>query len=106
MCSGMSSASARVRESLGLHVHPLLRADNQLGICKSIPLIRSIADLTLLSQCSGETPDGKDFEAFIGAEKTEEFKQLFTSWIYKIYRVYLFTVHWYHHLSVHCASDV
>ena len=44
------------------------------------------AGLTRHSQCVGETPDGEDFEAFIGAEKALEFKTLFSSWIYKIYR--------------------
>ncbi|KAF9791998.1 hypothetical protein BJ322DRAFT_1015928 [Thelephora terrestris] len=36
-------------------------------------------------QSVGETIDGKDFEAFIGTEKANEFKQLFSAWIHKIY---------------------
>lgn len=42
--------------------------------------------LTCHSKCSGETPDGQDFETFIGAEKANEMKQLFSNWIHTIYR--------------------
>jgi len=34
----------------------------------------------------GATPGGEDFETFIGVEKAEEIKGLFTSWIHRIYR--------------------
>jgi hypothetical protein len=46
----------------------------------------SVIGLIRRSKCTGETPDGDDFEAFIGTEKATEFKTLFTSWIHKIYR--------------------
>jgi hypothetical protein len=47
-----------------------------------VVLTRSI----LSSNCVGATPDGKDFEAFIGPEKAKEFKALFASWALAIYR--------------------
>ena len=34
----------------------------------------------------GSTRDGQDFEAFIGPQKADEFKRLFSSWISNIYR--------------------
>jgi hypothetical protein len=40
----------------------------------------------LSSQCVGTTPEGLDFEGFIGPQKAKEFKSLFTAWIAKIYR--------------------
>ena len=46
----------------------------------------SVIGLIRPSQCVGETPEGKDFEAFIGTEKAKEIKQLFSSWIHNIYR--------------------
>lgn len=36
------------------------------------------------------TPNGEDFEAFIGAEKAKEFKALFSAWIAQIYRMSCF----------------
>lgn len=45
-----------------------------------------------LSKCSGSTPEGQDFETFIGAEKAQEFRTLFSSWIHKIYHTIHF--HW------------
>jgi hypothetical protein len=46
----------------------------------------------LSSQCAGTTPQGEDFETFIGNEKAKEFKALFSSWVHKIYRVSWFLV--------------
>lgn len=46
----------------------------------------SAVPLSFLSQCFGESPDGQDLEAYMGAEKTREFKELFTGWIRTIYR--------------------
>lgn len=60
----------------------------------------SITGLTALSQCSGETSDGKDFEAYIGAEKAQELKQLFTNWVCEIYRTHSSTIHLCRYLSV------
>ena len=45
-----------------------------------------IPTLSLSSQCVGSTAGGQDFESFLGVEKAKEFKELFSSWIYKIYR--------------------
>lgn len=42
------------------------------------------------SQCAGNTPEGKDFEEFIGTTKANEFRTLFTSWIHTIYRAFQF----------------
>ncbi|KAF9782108.1 hypothetical protein BJ322DRAFT_1110992 [Thelephora terrestris] len=36
-------------------------------------------------QCAGTTPQGQDFESFIGSEKAKEFKALFSSWIHVLY---------------------
>jgi hypothetical protein len=55
----------------------------------------SVISLTHPSQCVGETPDGEDFEVFIGAEKANEIKQLFSSWVYNIYRKLSSTIHQY-----------
>ena len=38
------------------------------------------------SQSVGRTPDGQDFEAFIGTEKAKEFRVLFSNWVHTIYR--------------------
>ena len=45
----------------------------------------SVASLIRRSKCTGETPDGKDFDAFVGAEKAQEIRSLFSNWIHKIY---------------------
>jgi hypothetical protein len=62
----------------------------------SLPLV----SLIRRSQCVGMTPDKQDFAAFIGADKANEFKLLFTNWIYKIYRKRLFAIYLYRCLSV------
>ena len=63
--------------------------ESPLLICEfphTLPL--STASYSILcSQCTGMTPDGEDFEKFIGPKKAEEFKTLFSSWIHKIYRL-------------------
>lgn len=46
----------------------------------------SVTILMCRSKCTGETPEGQDFEAFIGAEKADEIKELFSTWIHTIYR--------------------
>lgn len=66
----------------------------------------SVVVLTYHSKCSGKTTDGQDFEAFIGAEKAEEMKQLFSNWIHTIYRKLSYTVWRCRYLSVHRSSCV
>ena len=58
------------------------------------------------SQCMGETPEGEDFEAFIGAEKAQELKQLFSRWIHKIYRTFFSALRRCSCLPVHHASSI
>ena len=45
----------------------------------SVFCLFSVVILIHYSKCTGETPDGQDFEAHIGAEKAAEFRDLFTS---------------------------
>ena len=52
----------------------------------SLYFVLLLIPLPYSSQCLGETPDGEDFEAFIGTEKANEFKKLFSNWVHKIYR--------------------
>ena len=51
---------------------------------------QSLTRSVFYSQSVGMTPNGEDFEKFIGHEKAEEFKALFSSWIHKIYRSSIF----------------
>ena len=50
------------------------------------------------SQCLGETPDGQDFDAFVGVEKAKEIKGLFSSWIDTIFRT-LNVMHYHPHIA-------
>ena len=52
------------------------------------------------------TPDDEDFEKFVGAEKAKEIKQLFSSWIHKIYRKLSSLVRRCWYLLVHRASSI
>ena len=51
-----------------------------------IPHLRLLTLSTFFSQCAGSTPQGQDFEAFIGTKKATEFKTLFTTWVHTVYR--------------------
>ena len=66
----------------------------------------SVVSLIRRSKCTGETPDGEDFEAFIGAEKATELKSLFTNWVHKIYRELLPTIHRHWRLLVFRSSRI
>ena len=54
-----------------------------VGVCSysfsAVFLIRS-------SHCVGSTAEGRDFESFVGAEKAQEIRTLFSSWIHAVYR--------------------
>ena len=63
----------------------LLRVEGQLDTCEFFSLFLSIIILTCHSKYSGAMPEGQDFKLFIGAEKANEFKILFSNWVHTIY---------------------
>ena len=85
----MLSASALPRESLGWLARAPPKTDALSRICEFLRLTPppqfSLFSIPY-SQCVGMTSGGEDFERFIGREKADEFKALFSSWIHKIYR--------------------
>ena len=76
------------RGSFGWHAQPPLWAESRSDTCRCPPIL--VLDLFLIcsSHCVGSTADkdGRDFESFVGAEKAQEIKTLFSSWIHAVYR--------------------
>jgi hypothetical protein len=68
------------------------RAENLLLSCGFSNLCSPLTLTTFSSQCAGTTPQGQDFETFIGSEKAKEFRALFSLWIHKLYRACWFPV--------------
>lgn len=69
-----------------LSVSPCERKTGWLLVSNQFLHSSSVVFSSFLSQCFGKSPDGKDFEAHIGAEKAREIKALFADWIDTMYR--------------------
>ena len=106
MCLGIWNISVLLRGSSGWRVHRLQQLEGRLDICECVQFVFCHPSLICCSKCAGKTPNGQDFEAFIGAEKAAELKLLFTSWVQTVYRELLSTIRWYQRLLVFRSSCV
>lgn len=86
MCSRTLSVSASPRGLCGWPLRRPLLVGLRLHICEYFYFSFRISIFTLPSKCLGQTPDGQDFDTFVGAEKAKEIKGLFSSWIDTIFR--------------------
>jgi len=84
----MPIASAPPRGLCGWPPRHLLPVECRLYTCEYSYSSFHFTILTPLSQCSGETHNGQDFDAFVGVEKAKEIHGLFSSWIDAIFRTY------------------